>query len=134
MRGTRASCRRFTDEVVRRRRDFVRENDDEHRADRNDFALADEDLRDDAARRRGDLDRRLVRRDLDERVVFGDLLAHVHEPARDLALGQALTEIGQLELVRHLRDPLQVVVVEGDEAVGVELYVRLDRRQRVEER
>ena len=65
------------------------------------LALLDEDLRDLARRRRGDLDRRLVRLDLDERLVLGDLVAHRHEPARDLALGQALAEIGKLELVRH---------------------------------
>ena len=39
--------------------------------------------------------------DLDERVVLGDLLALGDEPAGDLALGQALAEVGQLELVRH---------------------------------
>jgi hypothetical protein len=30
-------------------------------------------------------------------------LALGHEPPRDLALGQALAEVGQLELVRHRR-------------------------------
>ena len=58
-----------------------------------------------ASRRRRDLDRRLVVRDLDERVVLFDLLAHLHEPARDLALGQTLAEVGQLELVGHARIP-----------------------------
>ena len=39
--------------------------------------------------------------DLDEGVVLGDLLPFGDEPAGDLALGQALAEVGQLELVRH---------------------------------
>ena len=104
---------------------------DEHRADGDDLALADEDLRDDAGGRRRDLDRRLVGRDLDERIVLGDLLALRDEPARDLALGQSLAEVGQLELVRHLRDPLQIAVVADDEPVGVELYVRLEAARAV---
>ena len=74
---------------------------DEHRPDRDDLALRDEDPRHLAGGRRRDLDRRLVGLDLDERVVLGDLLALGDEPARDLALGQALAEVGQLELVRH---------------------------------
>ena len=58
------------------------------------------------AGRRRDLDRRLVSRDLDERRVLGDLLALLDEPAGDLALGQSLAEIRQLELVRHGRRSL----------------------------
>src|SRR6185437_12174991 len=50
---------------------------------------------------RRDLDGRLVRRDLDERIVLPDLLSFLHEPARDLALGQALPQVRQLELVGH---------------------------------
>ncbi len=76
-------------------------DDDEDRSDRDDLALLDEDLRDLARRRRGDLDRRLVRLDLDERLVLGDLVALGHEPAGDLAFGQALAQVGELELVRH---------------------------------
>ena len=74
---------------------------DEDRPDRDDLALLDEDLRDLAGGRRRDLDRRLVGLDLDERLVLGDLVALGHEPAGDLAFGQALAEIGKLELVRH---------------------------------
>ena len=74
---------------------------DEHRPDRDDLALGDEDPRDLPGRRRRDLDRRLVGLDLDERIVLGDLLALRDEPAGDLALGQALAEVGQLELVGH---------------------------------
>ena len=74
---------------------------DEHRPDRNDLALRDEDPRDDARGRRRDLDRRLVGLDLDERLVLRDLLALGDEPARDLAFRQALAEVRQLELVGH---------------------------------
>ena len=76
-------------------------DDDEHGSDGNDLAFGDENLRHHAAGGRRDLDRRLVGRDLDERVVLRDLLALLHEPARDLALGEALAEVGQLELVGH---------------------------------
>jgi hypothetical protein len=74
---------------------------DQHRPDRRDLALGDEDPRHGACCGRRDLDRRLVGLDLDERVVLRDLLALRDEPARDLALGQPLAEIGQLELIRH---------------------------------
>ena len=74
---------------------------DEHGADRDDVSFGDEDPRDLAAGRRRDLDRRLVRLHLDQRVVLDDLLALGDEPARDLALRQALAEVGQLELVCH---------------------------------
>ena len=82
-------------------RGAVAADHDEHGADRDDLALGDEDPGDGAARRRRDLDRRLVGRDLDERRVLGDLLALLDEPAGDLALGQALAEVRQLELVGH---------------------------------
>ena len=74
---------------------------DEDRAYGDDLAFGDEDPRDGAACGRRDLDRRLVGCDLDERRVFGDLLALLDEPACDFALGQALAEVGQLELVGH---------------------------------
>ena len=51
--------------------------------------------------RRLNLDRRLVRLDLDERIVLGDLVALGDQPARDLALGQSLAEIGEPEGVGH---------------------------------
>jgi hypothetical protein len=79
----------------------VAADDDDHRPDRDDLAFGGEDARDDAPGRGRDLDRRLVGRDLDERVVLGDRVALADEPARDLALGQALAEVGQLELVRR---------------------------------
>ena len=84
-------------------RDSVAADHDEHRSDRDDLAFRDEDPRDLPARRRRDLDGRLVGGDLDERRVLGDVLALLDEPARDLAFGQALAEVGQLELVGHGR-------------------------------
>jgi len=86
-----------------RRFGAVAADHDEDRADRDDLALGDEDSRDPPGRRRGDLDRRLVGRDLDERIVLRQLLSLGDEPAGDLALGQALSEVGQLELVGHGR-------------------------------
>ncbi len=76
-------------------------DDDEDRAHRDNLALGDEDARHDTARGRRDLHGRLVRLHLDQRVVLGDLRALCHEPARDLAFGEALAEIRKLELVRH---------------------------------
>src|SRR5437868_3312772 len=78
-------------------------NDDEHGPYGHDLAFADEDLRHSAGRGRRDLDCRLVSRDLNERIVLGDLLALRNEPARDLALGQSFTEVRQLEFVAHAR-------------------------------
>jgi DNA-binding CsgD family transcriptional regulator len=76
-------------------------DDDDHGADRGDVALGNEDLQHRSGARRGDLDRRLVRLHLDERLILGDGLTLLDEPARDLGLGQPLAEIGELELVRH---------------------------------
>ena len=74
---------------------------DEHRADGDDLALGDEDPGHGPGGGRRDLDRGLVGLDLDERVVLGELLPLGHEPAGDLALGEALAEVRQFELVRH---------------------------------
>ena len=75
--------------------------DDQGRAHGRDPALGDEDHQHGAGIRRRDLDRRLVRLDLDERIALGDHISLSHEPAGDLALGEALPEPRQLELVRH---------------------------------
>src|SRR6266849_2324686 len=57
-----------------------------------------------------------------ERVVLGDLLPFLDEPAGDLALGQTLAEIGELELVRHAARSLasqRVVAEHGMDAFGL---------------
>ena len=74
---------------------------DEHCTDGCDLSLLDEDLQHGALPRRGDLDGRLVGLHLDERLILGDLVTLRDEPARDLGLGQALAEVGELELVGH---------------------------------
>ncbi len=79
----------------------IRADQDQRSADRDELALADQDLRDLPRGGRGDLDGRLVGLDLDERVVLGDLLPDLDEPARDLALAHALAQVGKLELVGH---------------------------------
>ena len=65
------------------------------------LAVLGQDPEDDAVDRRADLDRCLVRLDLDDRLVLDDGIALAHEPARDLALGQPLAQIRQRERVRH---------------------------------
>ena len=65
------------------------------------LAVLGQDPEDDTVDRRADLDRCLVRLDLDDRLVLDDGIALAHEPARDLALGQALAQIRQRERVRH---------------------------------
>ena len=82
-------------------RDLAVADDDERSADRDELAFGHEDARDGAGGRRGDLDRRLVGVDLDERVVLLDVLADLDEPAGDLALGDPLAEVRKLELVGH---------------------------------
>ena len=74
---------------------------DEHGSYRRDLAFRNDDLQHRARVGGRDLDRRLVGLDLDERLVLLDPVTLGHQPAGDLALGQALTEIGQPELARH---------------------------------
>ncbi len=74
---------------------------DEDGADRRDRAFLDEDLQHGSRPRGRDLDRRLVGLHLDERLILVDRLPLRDEPARDLGLGEALAEVGQLELVGH---------------------------------
>ena len=76
-------------------------DDRERRANGSDLALAHDDTEDDAGDGRADLDGRLVRLDLDDGVVLAHRLALAHEPARDLALGQAFAQIRQRERVGH---------------------------------
>jgi hypothetical protein len=95
--GRRLGARRH---IVRCRRGAVADDDDDL-PDRDDLALAREDLRHGSGRGGGDLDCGLVRLDLDERVVLGHDLSLCDEPAGDLPLRQTLAQVGQLELVRH---------------------------------
>src|SRR5439155_19777733 len=48
-----------------------------------------------------DLDGHLVRHDLDDRVVLLDGVSLFHEPLDDLALLDALPDVGELELAGH---------------------------------
>jgi hypothetical protein len=97
--GDLADDRRRLDPFWLLAHDLAIADDHERSADRDELTLLDEDARDRPGRRRGDLDRRLVGLDLDERIVLGDRLADLDEPAGDLALADALAEIGELELV-----------------------------------
>ena len=49
----------------------------------------------------GDLDIRLVGHHLDHRLILADRLPLLHEPLDDLAFGQPLADIRQLEFNRH---------------------------------
>src|SRR5207244_9388275 len=49
-----------------------------------------------------DLDRHLVRHDLDDRVVLPDGVPLLHEPLHDLTFADALPDVGELELAGHL--------------------------------
>ena len=84
-------------------------DDHELGSHRSDLSFGDEDAEDRPLVRRRDLDRGLVRLNLDERFVLAHLLTFSHEPARDLALGEALAEIRELERVRHR---LRVILVD----------------------
>jgi hypothetical protein len=63
----------------------------------------------------------LVGLDLDERIVLGDLLPFGDEPARDLAFGQALAEVRQLQLVRH-----QAILIASSREHGVHTLDAVD--------
>jgi hypothetical protein len=84
-----ASPRCSSGSTARRRLLALFPDHDEDRPDRRDVAFCDEDLEHRSRPRRGDLDRRLVRLDLDERLILVDPVALLDEPARDLALGEA---------------------------------------------
>jgi hypothetical protein len=53
---------------------------------------------DDAGEGRRDLDRGLGGLHLDDRLVEGDGVTDLHHPLQDLALGEALSEVGQREV------------------------------------
>jgi hypothetical protein len=76
---------------------------DDRRPDVDGLALRHEQLGDDAGIRRRQLDERLRRLDLDERVVDLHGVAGLDPPRDDLGLGEALPGVGEAELldVRH---------------------------------
>ena len=74
---------------------------DEHRAHLHDLALLRLDLQDRPGHGRGQLHRGLVRHHLDEGLVLLDAVALLDQPADDLALVDALPDVGQLELKGH---------------------------------
>ncbi len=67
----------------------------ERRADGDGLVLRDQDLLQHAGERRRDLGVDLVGRDLEQRLVDGDVVAHLLEPAGDGSLGHALAEFGK---------------------------------------
>ena len=73
---------------------------DDRRADRDHLALGHHQLEHGAGVRRRQLDQRLGGLDLDHDVVDLDDVADLDLPGHDLGLGQAFTDVGQLEL-RH---------------------------------
>ena len=74
---------------------------DDRDANVHDLPLLRMQRRDDPGARRGDLDARLVGHDLDQRLILTHSLAGLHQPAHDLALGDAFADVGQLHLVGH---------------------------------
>src|SRR6266568_1292545 len=81
--------------------------DDERRADLHDLAFLRPKLQDLARDGRGDLHRHLVRHHFDDGIVLLDSVPFFHEPLDDLALVDALPDVGELELAGHLgrQDP-----------------------------
>src|SRR5450432_2527584 len=76
---------------------------DEHLAHGAELALGEHALADAPGARRRDLDGGLVRHDLDHGLVEAQRIALLDEPAHDLALDDAFTDVGQPELVDHAR-------------------------------
>ncbi len=89
---------------------------------------------DDAGERRGQLDGGLHRLDLDDGLVDLDGVADRDRPLQDVALGQALAEVGQLELLDSALDglstPGSVDGVEDAVEVGQPLVLEAARRVR----
>src|SRR5207302_3611223 len=74
---------------------------DEGRTDLHDLAFLSPELEHLARDRRRDLDRDLVRHHFHDRVVLSDRVAFLDEPLDNLALVDALPDIGKLELAGH---------------------------------
>ena len=81
---------------------------DDRRADVDHRAGVEEQLGDRARVGRRQLDRGLGGLHLAQGLVHRDGVTDVHEPLQDLALGEALTDVGQLELLgRHAQNPME---------------------------
>ena len=89
----------------------------EERPDRDCLAGADEERPDPPRRRRGDLHRRLVGLHLEERLVLRDHVPFRHEPRADLPVGQALAEVGELQLVAHASNLRQASRTRGTDGM-----------------
>ncbi len=87
--------------AVAGRRPLPHRHRDQRGPDGQLLALLAEAGRDHAAVGAGHLDHRLGRLDLDDRLVDGDHVTDLDQPAHDLRLGEPLSEVGQLEL-QHL--------------------------------
>jgi hypothetical protein len=88
---------------ARRRRGLVagHRDHDERAADRDDVSRRGVQGLHGAGEGRRQLDDRLGRLDLGDRLIEGDLVTLGDEPLHDLCLGQPLTEVGQAELRVH---------------------------------
>ena len=72
-----------------------------HRLDGDRLSRLDQDLRDPARRRRGDLRVHLVRGDLEQGLVLGDQFPHLHEPLHDDPFHHAFPELGHHDVDEH---------------------------------
>ena len=79
-------------------------------ADLDGLVLLDLDLQQRAGDGRGDLGVDLVGGDLEQRLVDGDLVADLLQPAGDGAFGDGLAECGEGDWSRHVRSSLLMLV------------------------
>jgi hypothetical protein len=105
----------------------------QHGADRHCLIGLDEDLRDRARDRRGDLRVDLVRGDLDERVVDRDGVAHLHAPLEHGALGDRIAHLREGNVSQLAADRGRVVrrCRSGSLAVGLYLAEHTSHLNRV---
>ena len=73
----------------------------QHRLDGDRLPLLDQDLRDPARGRRGDLRVHLVRGDLEQGLVLGDQFPHLHEPLHHDPFHHAFPELGHHDVDEH---------------------------------
>ena len=102
------------------------------RADVDDLAGLGEQRDDRPVVRARELDGRLRRLDVDERLVERDRVADGDLPRDDLGLGQALADVGEVELaLGHVGLELERSVERVEQAVDVREVVLLDAARRV---